>query len=298
MNLFDHLVNQALANNAELAHLRVVVEKELLHHDILLALSESGMLQKLCFIGGTCLRACYGSNRLSEDLDFTGGADFDRTDLAELKTTLISRLQIKYGLNVDVSEPQKEAGNVDTWKLRIQTRPEHRNLPAQRIHIDVCAIPSYMAQSRTLLNPYGVDMGTQGLILNAQALEEIYADKILAFALRRGRIKNRDLWDMLWLKQLRIEPALELIPSKLKDHQVEVEVFLELAKERAKALITDKQIKKDFRHEMQRFLPARVVTETVNNDRFWDYLGKEIPELIHRVEYSLVGEGKPDGFVM
>ena len=39
----------------------------------------------------------------------------------------------------------------------------------------------------------------QGMILNAQALEEIYADKILAFALRRGRVKNRDLWDLLWL---------------------------------------------------------------------------------------------------
>lgn len=73
MNLFDQLVNEALDNNTELTQLRIVVEKELLHHDILLALSESGMLEKLCFIGGTCLRACYGSNRLSEDLDFTGG---------------------------------------------------------------------------------------------------------------------------------------------------------------------------------------------------------------------------------
>ena len=42
------------------------------------ALSDSGLLQKLCFIGGTCLRACYGSSRLSEDLDFTGGAHFNR----------------------------------------------------------------------------------------------------------------------------------------------------------------------------------------------------------------------------
>lgn len=298
MNLFDQLVNQALSNHSELAHLRVVVEKELLHHDILLALSDSGMLQRLCFIGGTCLRACYGSSRLSEDLDFTGGADFDRADLAELKETLINRLQLKYGLSVDVSEPQKEAGNVDTWKLRIQTRPEHRSLPAQRIHIDVCAIPSYMSQPRTLLNPYGVDMGTQGLILNAQALEEIYADKILAFALRHGRIKNRDVWDLLWLKQQRIEPALELIANKLNDHKVTAEVFLRLAKARAKALTADEQIKTDFRHEMQRFLPAQIVAETVNNDRFWSYLSHEIPALIRHVEFTLIGRDEPSGFVM
>ena len=95
-------------------------------------------LQQLCFIGGTCLRACYGSNRLSEDLDFTGGTDFKRETLAELKTLLTQRLQVKYGLSVDVSEPQKETSNVDTWKLRIQTRPERKDLPAQRINIDIC----------------------------------------------------------------------------------------------------------------------------------------------------------------
>lgn len=199
MSLFDEMVNQALSRNIELTSLRVVVEKELLHHDILLAMSDAGLLQTLCFIGGTCLRACYGSNRLSEDLDFTGGADFKRETLAELKTVLVNKLQTKYGLSIQVSEPHKEAGNVDTWKLQIQTRPERKDLPAQRIHIDICAIPSYQPQPRTLLNPYGVAIGTQGLILNAQSLEEIYADKILAFALRRGRIKNRDLWDLLWL---------------------------------------------------------------------------------------------------
>lgn len=298
MNLFDQLVNQALENNTELAHLRVVVEKELLHHDILLALSESGMLEKLCFIGGTCLRACYGSNRLSEDLDFTGGDGFDRADLAELKSILINRLQAKYGLGVEVSEPQKESGNVDTWKLRVQTRPDDRGMPAQRIHIDVCALPSYMELPRTLLNPYGVDMGTQGLILKAQALEEIYTDKILAFALRRGRIKNRDLWDLLWLKQQRIDPALGLITSKLNDHRVEEKVFLQQAKERVAVLCTEEQIKKDFRQEMRRFLPARVVAETVNSDRFWDYLANEMVELMRRVEHSLAGEGNTDSFVM
>ncbi len=69
MSLFDVLVDAALKKQQELAPLRVVVEKELLHHDILRVLSTAGLLTQLTFIGGTCLRACYGSNRLSEDLD-------------------------------------------------------------------------------------------------------------------------------------------------------------------------------------------------------------------------------------
>lgn len=298
MSLFDELVNQALSHNKELTQLRVVVEKELLHHDILLAMSDSGMLQQLCFIGGTCLRACYGSNRLSEDLDFTGGANFNRESLAKLKAVLMDRLQKKYGLQVDVSEPQKETGNVDTWKLRVQTRPEQRDLPAQRIHIDICAIPSYLSEPKILLNPYGVDMGTQGLILNAQALEEIYVDKILAFALRRGRIKNRDLWDLLWLKQQAIKPALELLTPKLHDHQQTKEAFLSLANARTQQLTADTRMKKDFRNEMQRFLPTKIVIDTVNNDRFWDYLTSEIVYLNQQVEQFLLRGEVSNSFSM
>lgn len=82
VSLFDQLVIEALRSRADLTTLRPVVEKELLHHDILREMSEAGLLTGLTFIGGTCLRACYGSQRLSEDLDFTGGADFKKQDLA------------------------------------------------------------------------------------------------------------------------------------------------------------------------------------------------------------------------
>ncbi|WP_315866508.1 nucleotidyl transferase AbiEii/AbiGii toxin family protein [Pseudomonas sp. JV414] len=96
----NHCFAEALKNKQDLAPLRVVVEKELLHHDIMLALSSAGMLAKLTFIGDTCLRACYGSNRLSEDLDFTGGADFNRESLTELAHVLVTTLKTKYGLEV------------------------------------------------------------------------------------------------------------------------------------------------------------------------------------------------------
>ena len=76
MSLFDQLVGEALRSRGDLTTLRPVVEKELLHHDILRELSGAGLLTSLTFIGGTCLRACYGSPRLSEDLDFTGGSGF------------------------------------------------------------------------------------------------------------------------------------------------------------------------------------------------------------------------------
>lgn len=138
MSLFDQLVDEALRARAELSALRPVVEKELLHHDILRAMSEAGLLAGLTFMGGTCLRACYGSLRLSEDLDFTGGSDFQRSTLADLASVLTDQLENRYGLPVRVSEPVKIGGNVSTWKLVIETRPGRKDLPAQRINLDIC----------------------------------------------------------------------------------------------------------------------------------------------------------------
>lgn len=67
------------------------------------------------------------------------------------------------------------------------------------------------------LNYYGVDMGISGLIIQAESREEILADKIIAFALRKNRIKNRDLWDMAWLYQNNIKLSLDFISRKIED---------------------------------------------------------------------------------
>ncbi|MHC8390113.1 nucleotidyl transferase AbiEii/AbiGii toxin family protein [Pseudomonas sp. MDT2-39-1] len=296
MSLFDELVDEALKNKQDLAPLRVVVEKELLHHDIMLALSSAGMLAKLTFIGGTCLRACYGSNRLSEDLYFTGGADFNRESLTALAHVLVSTLKTKYGLEVEVGEPVREEGNVDTWKLKVQTRPGRKDLPAQRINIDVCSIPSYQPQPMLLLNPYGVDMGTSGLILQAETREEIYADKIVAFALRPNRIKNRDLWDMVWLRQQGVTPQLNLIGKKLSDHHCEQDEFLTLFKERSELLDADPKVVLEFRKEMSRFLPGELAAQTVNEPAFWTFLVGHIRELYVTTENALAGAESVPGF--
>ena len=298
MSLFDELVDEALNNKQELAPLRVVVEKELLHHDILRVLSGAGLLTQLTFIGGTCLRACYGSSRLSEDLDFTGGADFTRDQLAAMSNILIESLKAKYGLEINVTDPVREEGNVDTWKLKVQTRPGRKDIPAQRINIDVCAIPSYQPRPMALLNPYGVEMGTSGLILQAQSREEIFADKLVAFALRPNRLKNRDLWDIAWLHQQQIKPALSLIKNKLNDHHAQIDTYLQAFAQRAASLQSDPEIVKEFRKEMARFLPNTTVKETVNSEKFWEYLSNLLESYHQQLIKTLEGKDKSPEFKM
>jgi predicted nucleotidyltransferase component of viral defense system len=275
-----------------------VVEKELLYHDILREMSTAGLLKKLTFIGGTCLRACYGSNRLSEDLDFTGGLDFTKDSLKNLAEVLTDRLRVKYNLVVEVSDPVKETGNVDTWKLKVTTRPEQPDLPWQRIHIDVCAVPSYDRRPMILRNHYGVDMGTSGLIIQAQSREEILADKMIAFALRPNRLKNRDVWDIGWLKQQNVKLPLHLIWLKIADRHWTLDAFRETLTQRVKVLHEDPSVYQDFMHEMVRFLPPRVVSETVKQEGFWTYLTGLVANEASEILSNTENQGPNNAFKM
>ena len=288
MNLFDKLVTEALKNQPDLVPLRVVVEKELLHHDILRVLSDNNLLKNLTFIGGTCLRSCYRGVRLSEDLDFTGGSDFTRDSLAMMGQTLVKNLNNKYGLFVKVTEPIKDKQNVDTWKIAIETRPEQQHLPSQRINIDICAINSYEKRPMMLLNPYGVDVGTSGLIIQAQSREEIYADKLLAFAFRPNRIKYRDLWDIAWLHGQGLKPRFELIPAKTQDRNTTIEYFLKSFNERKNMLKENSKMALEFKQEIQRFLPVNQI-KTLEQDNLWNFtiyliedLGDQIVKLSNK----------------
>lgn len=279
MNLFDKLVAEALKNQQQFSHLRIVIEKELLHHDILRILSTNNLLKDLTFIGGTCLRSCYGGVRLSEDLDFTGGHDFTRDSLSTMSAILTDNLQAKYGLRVSVCEPFKDKQNVDTWKIKIETRPQSKNVPAQRINIDICAIQSYEKQAIMLLNPYGVDMGTSGLILQAQSREEIYLDKLIAFAFRPNRIKYRDIWDILWLHGQGLKPRLELLPKKLNDRNYSKQYFLEVYNERMQTLRHKPKIVNEFKNEMLRFLPQELIMQTLEQENLWAFICYLIEDL-------------------
>lgn len=283
MNLFDKLVNQALKNQPELNSLRMVVEKELLHHDILRILSNNSLLKDLTFIGGTCLRACYGSIRLSEDLDFTGGKHFSRKSLSEMGKIIEKDLYKKYNLPTVVSEPIKDIKNVNTWKIKIQTKPKQRHIPAQRINIDICTVNSYDKKPAMLLNPYGVDMGTNGLIIQAESLEEIYIDKLLAFSLRPNRLKYRDLWDIVWLHQQRIKPNLNLYLKKLQERNILMEKNLILFNERVNLLKKNKQLEIEFKKEIHRFLSSEQI-RAVDQRNFWDFIISLIEENLQQIK--------------
>lgn len=269
MNLFDNLVEQVVSQNTEYPVLRNVIEKELLHQDILRVMSEAGYLKNLTFMGGTCLRDCYDSPRMSEDLDFTGGFDFSKDDMKDLGETISLAIYQKYGFQVFVTEPERETGNTDTWKIKIITRPQRSDIPSQKINIDICHLPSHERRVSMLKNLYGVAAGTDGILLYVESLQEILCDKLIAFARRPNRVKNRDLWDIHWISQKGLQGNRELLCQKLADHQISESDFFLQYKQRIASI---KEGQNDFLFEMKRFLLPSAFSSQFTSEMWWQYL--------------------------
>jgi len=285
MTTLDFLVQQAASGMQEPA-LKTVIEKEIIHHDILRILSEGGFLNKLTFVGGTCLRLVYGSSRYSEDLDFTAGLEsLKDSDLLSLAEALTKGLSNKYGVVTSVSEPKRgKAGNVDTWKVKIVTAPGQKGMPEQRINIDVAITSSQTRLAHTLINHYTIDLGTEGLIINSQSEEEILADKLVAFV-GREKIKPRDLWDIAMLKQrCNSTTAWSYVGVKLQERGIQEEAYFREYENRLRRMETEVDVKKSFELEMTRFLSLSVYKRTVSQNDFW--------QAIINTQALLLGSGK------
>ena len=280
MSTFDTLVEEVISQNAEYPTLRTVIEKELLHYDILRAMNGAGFLKNLTFMGGTCLRDCYGSVRLSEDLDFTGGFNFSKADMGELGVVIQKTIHEKYALPVTVTEPTKEGGNTETWKIKVITRPERPDFPAQKINIDICLLPSHDRKVSMLKNLYGIDMGTDGVLLYAESLAEILCDKLIAFARRPNRVKNRDLWDIHWISQKNVSVNKDLLLQKLDGRKI---VESEFRAQYQARLLEIKGGQKDFLFEMRRFLAPSAFSEQFTSELWWEYLQNLLEQMITTV---------------
>ena len=285
--MLNILIEQALNNKPELLGLENVIEKEILHHDIMTVLHKNGILQQLTFIGGTSLRLCYQSSRLSEGLDFTAGLDFKANQLLGLADELQNYLEKKYGLRVSVREPKLSISDTSTWKITIEKNSSRPDLPSQKMHIDVCSLPSFEIEHHPIADHYGINSAMAGLPIPVQSMNEIMADKMVAFAFRERRIKPRDVWDIIWLKQQNIEQSPGLILQKLRVREKSTDDFLQNINKHAGLINNDILTKNDFYDEMSRFLPRNVVKRTLHEKFFWEYLAGVIDKEVLSVTNSI-----------
>lgn len=290
---FENLVAKAMAEPGRRA-MRPVIEKELLHLDILYALDEAGLLDDLTFQGGTSLRLCRGAPRFSENLDFAGGRDFKSQHAVSIKECIEEYVSRRYRLEVSVKPPRElhddsaYAGiRVDKWQIFIVTSPARPDIPKQRIKIEIANIPAHTREpcSIQIHYPFLPD-GYDDLLVIAESVDEILADKLVSLVNTRSHVRHRDIWDLQWLKQQGARPDVELVRKKLQDYRVED--YSAKARDlipRLPGIISGDA----FRGEMMRFLPESTLDRTLHNPKFSDFLARELMATLDAVIASLDG---------
>ena len=280
--VFNDLVKTAMAQSNR-AHMRPVIEKELLHYDILFALDQANLLDQITFQGGTALRLCYGAQRFSEDLDFAGGTQFKARNLAQIKQCLESYLGERYGLAVTVKEPKisdnsEKNVNVHKWQLIVTTAPERKDLPRQCIKIEVANVPAYTKEPHALQRNYDfLPDGYNDTLVFTESINEIMADKLISFVCATRKIRHRDIWDLRWLKEKGAVVDKTLVNQKIKDYHISNYAnLLEKRIESLEGIIHGKA----FLAEMSRFLDADVQARTLQKEKFLVFLTNEIKVLL------------------
>lgn len=280
---FKALVDLAMTQPGRQA-MRPVVEKEILHYDIFAALEKENLLSGLVFQGGTSLRLCWNSNRFSEDLDFAGGRDFDAAKLGAIKSAIEDHIGDRYGLLVEVKEP-KESSFVSKWQVAVETSPGERNLPRQRIKIEIANIPAYTEEIRPILQNYDFLMGYgANILVRVETLDEILADKVLAFPASRKHIRYRDIWDIAFLTQRGARLKPDLVVKKMSDYGTE---SYEVSLQNAIAALPEIIQSKRFLDEMRRFIDGQTLEGTLEKPGFLVYLETTVGDVFKDMQQAL-----------
>jgi predicted nucleotidyltransferase component of viral defense system len=298
---FSALVDQVMQESMYSA-MRPVIEKELLHYDIFHALDSGGLLANLVFQGGTSLRLCRGSKRFSEDLDFAGGRAFSTSQVLNLSDCIQDYIGNRYGLLVTVKEPKETAldpdyenVNVSKWQISIETAPQRKDIPRQKIKVEIANIPAYTKELVILKDNYPFLAGRGELLVNAESINEIMADKLIAFVASVKNIRYRDIWDLAWLMRQGAHVDIGLVNNKINDYRIVN--YNQLLNDRIESIpyiVSSPQ----FRDQMIRFIDSNTVDATFGKNGFGDYLTREMTNLFSKVRQELTMENSSSKFSM
>lgn len=285
---FNKLVDLAL-KSSEQSHLKPIIEKEILHYDILFCLKDAGLLDTLTFQGGTSLRLCYGGSRFSEDLDFAGGKSFDLETMRQIKSCVEEYLEQRYALPVVVAEPEQlttfNQVHIHKWQVKITTHPERRDLPRQLIKIEIANIDAYSREPIFLKQNYPfLPDSYREIFLLVESLDEIMTDKVIAFINTEQYIRYRDIWDLHFILQQGANYQLPWLNNKIQDYAISD--FKEKLRNMHRRLpdIIEGDI---FLREMNRFLPKKLQEKTINSPLFKKALMKQLQSLFDSI-YSVL----------
>ena len=256
--------------------------KEILHYEILYALTQSGAASHLVFQGGTALRLCYQGTRYSEDLDFACGPAFAPECMAPFADLLQREIANAYGLQVEINPPAmrkpdpEQTVPVTRWSAKIHIPDADTRLKQnQVINIEVARVPAHDPDMASIVANYPhLPEPLRQMLIVAETRAEILADKLVALG-ARPFIKARDIWDIKFLSDNQVQPNFDLVRQKLRDDGWHVDDFKAKLKDKLPVLATQDTMLA-FRQEMGRFVDERAAGMLANPQLSDRYMAKAI----------------------
>ena len=181
--------------------------REILQEIALCGLWRARFFERAAFYGGTALRALYGLDRFSEDLDFSLLEPDNRFNLAPYCSSIQEELAA-WGFATRVEVRRKSARSaVESAFLKANTRELLLTINASeaaaithgrqelkiRFEVDTDPPPGFSTETRFLLQPIPFSV-------RAYDLPSLFAGKMHAVLCRswKSRVKGRDWYDMVW----------------------------------------------------------------------------------------------------
>ena len=256
--------------------------KEILHYEILYALSQSGAANHLVFQGGTALRLCYQGTRYSENLDFACGPAFAPECMEPFADLLMREIAKAYCLQVDIKPPAlrepdpEEAVPVARWSAKIRIPNADASVKQnQVINIEVASVPAHDPDLVSIAANYPhLPEPLRQMLIVAETREEILADKLVALG-ARPFLKARDIWDIKFLADNRVQPNFDLVMQKLGDYGWEANDFKAKLEKKLPILATQ-HTAQAFRQEMIRFVDAQAAGMLANPILTGKYMAKAV----------------------
>jgi len=239
-------------------------EKELAHLLILNAMSKTRLFKDITFQGGTSLRLCYMGDRYSEDLDFVVGKKIPHEAVKEVGEFLIKELQRQIQNDVEVQVLGKKEDSI-IHKVVVSINSFNMNKQKNKILIELAEdIPARTQEYRIARSRFYPEIS---VYINTETIEEIFADKLIAFGGRTFKesypFKARDVWDIDWITQRNDinskKPYInQLVLAKMKDYSINKNDFINICKRRIESL-NSKRGYEFFKAEMQNYLEENMV---------------------------------------
>lgn len=277
-----------------------MIQRELLHYDLLATLLATPARNFLTFQGGTALRLCHGSPRLSEDLDFCAGKKFETLRDLDISGYLEGSLNSLYGSNASLKRPKapssEDSVHIAKWYAKYDMFPDRPDLGKQRVKIEIASVPAYTSSLLPIEYNYAdVARHASELMLYVESLDEILADKLLSFA-TSPYIRWRDMWDMGYILERNgcQESTFEMLRAKADDYLVPLPRLLERVEYTLQQLPSRVE-GEEFANVMQGLLPSEVFSETVLNRDYRDALASSLCSLyVSAKDYVFGFDARPN----